>query len=146
MPKIDGVAGAAGVAASIGAAGFAAALRNASMIRYWERVPATQVMPQHWAYELDKRVRAGTLSPEDAIGIFSTAVLGAQAEGFKPTGNIMSAVHRSMMDFLGKAEAIYFAQKKQKAADGANPRGGISATPGRVTGDALEKAAENSRR
>jgi hypothetical protein len=113
MPKIGGTVGAAGMAASIGAVAFATALRNAGMIRYWERVPATQVMPEYWAYELDKRVRAGTLSREDAIGIFSTAALGAQAQGFKPTGNVMSAVHRSMMDFLGKAEELYFARKKE---------------------------------
>ncbi len=113
MPEVRGAVGAAGMVASIGAVGFATALRNASMIRYWERVPATQVMPQNWAYELEKRVRAGKLSREDAIGIFSAAVLGAQAQGFKPTGNIMSAVHKSMMDFLGKAEAVYFARKKE---------------------------------
>jgi hypothetical protein len=118
------------MAASIGAAGFAAALRNASMIRYWERVPATQAMPQQWAYELEKRVRAGTLSREDAIGIFSAAVLGAQAQGFKPTGNIMSAVHKSTMDFLGKAEEVYFARKRETVW--ATQPGGYQQSGGRV--------------
>ncbi|HEX4147185.1 MAG TPA: hypothetical protein VHY91_27050 [Pirellulales bacterium] len=130
LPKIEGAAGAAGVVARIGAAGFAAALRNASMIRYWERVPATQVMPEYWAYELDKRVRAGTLSPEDAIGIFSTAVLGARQKGFKPTGNIMSAVHKSIMDFLGEAEEVYFARKKETGW--ATQPGGYQQSGGRV--------------
>ena len=130
MPRIEGAAGAAAAGAAIGAVGFATALRNASMVRYWERVPATQVMPQHWAYELEKRVRAGTLSREDAIGIFSTAVLGAQAQGFKPTGNVMSAVHKSMMDFLGKAEEIYFARRKE--AGWATQPGGYQQSGGRV--------------
>ena len=53
-------------------------------------------MPSVWVYELEKRVRAGTLSREDAKGIFNTAVLGAQAQGFKPTGN--SHVRGSQID------------------------------------------------
>jgi hypothetical protein len=42
-------------------------------------------MPSIWVYELKKRVRAGTLSREDAVNIFNTAMLGADAQGFKPT-------------------------------------------------------------
>ena len=47
----------------------------------------------------------------------------------------MSAVHNSATDFLGKAEAVYFARKK-KSADAE----GAKAKPERVTGDALDKA------
>jgi hypothetical protein len=87
-------------------------------------------MPQIWVYELEKCVRAGTLSREDAIGIFNTAVLGAEAQSFKPTGGTNSAVHKSATDFLGKAEGVYFARKKESA----------DAKPERVTGEALAKA------
>ena len=52
---------------------------------YWSRVPGTQAMPSIWVYELEKRVRAGKLSRDDATQIFNTAVLGAEAQGFKPT-------------------------------------------------------------
>ncbi len=83
---------------------------------YWARVPGVQAMPQIWVYELEKRVGAGTLSRDDAVQIFNTAVLGAEAQGFKPTGGTMSAVHKSATDFLGKAEQVYFARKKKKAA------------------------------
>jgi hypothetical protein len=83
---------------------------------YWSHIPGTQAMPQIWVYELEKRVRAGTLSREDAIGIFNTAALGAEAQSFKPTGGASSAVHKSATDFLDKAEAVYFARKKKNAA------------------------------
>lgn len=113
LPKVGG-------AAAVGAAGTAAgAARNASMVNYWTLVPGVQGMQQRWAYELEKRVRAGTLSREDAIGIFGTAVLGAEAQTFKPAGNTHAAVRDSMMDFLGKAEAVYFARKKAKEPDAA---------------------------
>jgi hypothetical protein len=91
-------------------------------------------MPSIWAYELEKRVRAGTLSHEDAVAIFNTAVLGAEAQGFKPTGDTMSAVHKSAVDFLGKAEAVYFARKKKPADAMAR-----QAKPERVTGEELAK-------
>ncbi|MEX0677908.1 MAG: hypothetical protein WD063_12580 [Pirellulales bacterium] len=80
-------------------------------------------MPQIWVYELEKRVRAGTLSRDDAVQIFNTAVLGAEAQGFKPTGDRMSLVHKSAMDFLGKAEAVYFARKKKEQGWAVQPRG-----------------------
>jgi hypothetical protein len=44
---------------------------------YWSRVPGTQAMPSIWVYELEKRVRSGSLSREDAIGIFNTALESA---------------------------------------------------------------------
>ena len=136
LPKVgSGAAAGAGAAAGVGAGGLLGGLRNASMGAYWSRVPGTQALPSIWAYELEKRVRAGTLSREDAIGIFSTAVLGAEAQGFKPTGGTMSAVHKSAVDFLGKAEAIYFARKKKDAEVE-----GAEAKPVRVTGEALAKA------
>ncbi len=119
---------------------------------YWSRIPGTQAMPSIWAYELDKRVRAGQLSHEDAVGIFNTAVLGAQAQDFKPTGDRMSAVHKSSVDFLGQAEAVYFARKKQKAGslDASKP-GAYRDSGGRVfpteknsglKGEALRKEQE----
>ena len=119
---------------------------------YWSRVPGVQAMPQIWVYELEKRVRAGTLSREDAIGTFNTAVLGAEAQGFKPTGGTMSAVHKSATDFLGKAEQVYFARKKKQAApEPASLPGAYQQSGGRVfpternsglTGDALAKEQE----
>jgi hypothetical protein len=69
-------------------------------------------MPSIWVYQLEKRVRAGKLSHADAVEIFNTALLGAEAQGFKPTGGTMSAVHKSASDFLGKAESVYWARKK----------------------------------
>ena len=115
LPKIgSGVAAGAGVAAGIGAGAFLGGLRNASMGAYWARVPGTQAMPSIWVYELEKRVRAGTLSREDAIGIFNTAVLGAEAQGFKPAGGTMSLVHKSVVDFLTKAEGHYRGLKDSK--------------------------------
>jgi hypothetical protein len=97
---------------------------------YWSHIPGTQAMPSIWVYELEKRVRAGKLSREDAIGIFNTAVLGAEAQGFNPTGRTNSAVHKSATDFLGKAEAVYFAKKKQKGW--ALQPGGYQLSGGRV--------------
>jgi hypothetical protein len=97
-------------------------------------------MPQIWVYELEKRVRAGTLSREDAIGIFNTAVLGAEAQSFKPTGDRMSLVHKSATDFLGRAEAIYFAREKETADATKNVDAeNAEANPDRVTGEALDK-------
>jgi hypothetical protein len=87
---------------------------------YWQRVPGAQAMPGIWVYELEKRVRSGELSAEDARGIFETARLGAETQGFAPTGNTMSAVHNSAVDFLKKAEAVYFARKKKRASDEAS--------------------------
>ena len=130
LPKVGAAGATAGAAAGIAAGGFLAGLRNASMGAYWARVPGTQAMPSVWVYELEKRVRAGTLSREDAIGIFNTAVLGAQAQGFKPTGNVMSAVHKLITDFLGKAEGVYFARKKEKGW--ATQPGGYQQSGGRV--------------
>ena len=78
---------------------------------------------------------------EDAIGIFNTAVLGAEAQGFKPTGGTMSAVHKSATDFLGKAEAVYFARKKEAAKGDAEAKHvEVETKPERVTGESLDKA------
>ncbi|MBI2824656.1 MAG: hypothetical protein HYX69_08225 [Planctomycetia bacterium] len=75
LPRIAGGAGAgAGAAAGVAAGGLLGGLRNASMGAYWGRIPGVQAMPQIWAYELQKRIRAGTLSREDAEGILTTAV------------------------------------------------------------------------
>jgi hypothetical protein len=132
LPKIgSGVGAGAGAAAGIGAGAFLGGLRNASMGAYWARVPGTQAMPSIWVYELEKRVRAGKLSREDAIGIFNTAVLGAEAQGFKPTGDRMSKIHKSAMDFLGKAEEVYFAKKKKEQGWATQP-GGYQQSGGRV--------------
>jgi hypothetical protein len=113
------------------------------MGEYWARVPGAQAMPKIWAYELEKRVRAGKLTHEDAVAIFNTAVLGAEAQGFKPTGDRMSAVNSSAVDFLGKAEAVYFARKKKPADAKENPD-----SEGAQAGDATpnEKAAATSNR
>ena len=133
LPNVGSGAGAtAGVAAGIGAGAFLGGLRNASMGAYWSRIPGTQAMPQIWVYELEKRVRADTLSREDAIEIFNTAVLGAEAQGFKPTGGTISAVHNSAVNFLGKAEAVYFARKKKKQEGWATQPGGYQQSGGRV--------------
>jgi hypothetical protein len=107
---------------------------------YWSRVPNIKAVPPIWVYELEKRVRAGTLSREDAIGIFNTAVLGAEAQGFKPTGGTLSAVHKSATDFLGNAEAVYFAKKKKTADadENADAEHG-EATPERITGEGLAR-------
>jgi hypothetical protein len=142
LPKVgSGVGAGAGAAAGIGAGAFLGGLRNASMGAYWARVPGTQAMPSIWVYELEKRVRAGKLSREDAIGIFNTAVLGAEAQGFRPTGGTMSAVHQSATGFLGKAEAIYFARKKEAAgAKGDADAKDARATPQLITGEALATA------
>lgn len=79
-----------------------------------------------------------------SIGIFNTAVLGAQAQGFKPAGGTLSAVHQSATDFLASAEAVYFAKKK--AADAAGASSGqdtnapaANAPAERVTGEELKK-------
>jgi hypothetical protein len=89
-------------------------------------------MPSIWAYELDKRVRAGQLSHEDAVEIFGTAMAGAEAQQFKPTGDTSAAVHKSSVDFLGKAESVYvyFAKKKNEAW--AKQPGGYQQSGGRV--------------
>jgi 5-methylcytosine-specific restriction endonuclease McrA len=147
LPNVGrGVGAGAGTTAGIGAGAFLGGLRNASMGAYWSRVPGTQAMPTIWVYELEKRVRAGTLSREDAIGIFSTAVLGAQAQGFKPTGDRMSLVHKSATDFLGNAEAVYFAKKKKAADAAADAHAGhdanapnANAPAERVTGEELDR-------
>jgi hypothetical protein len=132
LPKVGSGAGAgAGAAVGIGAGGFFGALRNGSLGMYWARMPGVQAMPQIWVYELEKRVRAGTLSRDDAIGIFNTAVLGAEAQSFKPTGGTMSAVHKSAVDFLGQAEAVYFAKKKKEQGWAKQP-GGYQLSGGRV--------------
>ena len=132
LPNVGSGAGAAaGAAAGIGAGAFLGGLRNGSLGAFWGRVPGVQAMPQIWVYELEKRVRAGKLSREDAIGIFNTAVLGAEAQGFKPTGGTMSAVHKSATDFLGKAEAVYFARKKEAQGWATQP-GGYQQSGGRV--------------
>jgi hypothetical protein len=154
LPKVGSGAGAGAAAAvGIGAGGFLGALRNGSMGMYWARMPGVQAMPRIWVYELEKRVQAGKLSREDAIGIFNTAVLGAEAQGFKPTGDTMSAVHKSAVDFLGQAEAVYFAKrsKKKAAPEPASLPGAYRQSGGRVfpternsglTGDALHKEQE----
>lgn len=132
LPKVgSGGAAGAGAAGGIGAGAFLGGVRNASMGAYWSRTPSTQAMPQIWVYELEKRVRAGKLSREDAIGIFNTAVLGAEAQDFKPTGGTMSAAHKSATDFLGKAEQVYFARKKQEQS-WSKQRGGYQQSGGRV--------------
>jgi hypothetical protein len=133
LPNVSSgaVAGAA-AGAGLAAGGLMAGLRNASMGSYWARVPATQVMPSYWAYDLDKRVRAGTLSEEDAVGIYQTAVLGAEAQKFKPTGNTMAAVHKTIMGFLDQAEAVYFARKKKVGAYDASAPGAYRQSGGRV--------------
>ena len=114
LPKVESISGVDARASAIGITSvLAGALRNASMTAYWNRVPSTKAMADIWGYELKKRVNAGTLALEDAIGIFNTAVLGAEAQGFKPTGDRMSAVHKSATDFLASAEAVYFAKKKK---------------------------------
>ncbi|HEV3137785.1 MAG TPA: hypothetical protein VGZ26_07765, partial [Pirellulales bacterium] len=142
LPKVgSGAAAGAGAAAGIGAGAFLGGLRNASMGIYWQRMPGSKAMPSIWVYELEKRVRAGTLSREDAIGIFNTAVLGAEAQNFKPTGGTSSAVHKSATDFLNKAEAVYFARKKETAHGTKNiDAENAEAKPERVTGESLDKA------
>jgi hypothetical protein len=122
------------------------------MVSYWSRVPGTQAMPNIWVYELEKRVRAGQLSHEDAVGIFNTAMAGAEAQEFKPTGDTSAAVHKSSVDFLGKAETVYFAKKKKKTESPAASRpGAYRNSGGRVfpteknsglTGEALRKQQE----
>jgi hypothetical protein len=113
LPKIGSGAGAgAGAAAGVFAGGLLGGLRNATMGAYWGRIPGAQAMPSIWVYQLERRVRAGKLAHADAVGIFNTALLGAEAQGFKPTGGTMSAVHKSAVDFLGKAESVYWARKK----------------------------------
>lgn len=103
LPKLGGGLAAGAKGAATGAAGAAAgAARNAAMTGYWANVPGVQVLPQEFVYALERRVRAGKLSREDARGIFETALLGAQAQAFKPTGNTRGAVYQSMMDFLAK--------------------------------------------
>lgn len=134
LPKVGsgtGTGANVGAAAGVVAGGLLGGLRNASMGTYWGQIPSAKAMPQIWAYELEKRVRAGTLSHDDAVQIFNTAVLGAEAQGFKPTGGAMSAVHKSATDFLGKAEAVYFARKK-KAQGWATQPGGYQQSGGRV--------------
>jgi hypothetical protein len=117
LPSGRGHAGAAvGPAARVAAGGLLGGLNNASMGAYWSRVPGAQAMPAIWQHELDKRVRAGTLSRKDATGIFNTALLGAQAQRFAPTGGTMSAVHQSAVDFLAKAEGHYRGLRDAKKA------------------------------
>ncbi len=135
LPKVgSGVGAGASAAAGIGAGAFLHGLRNASMGAYWARLPGVQAMPKVWVYELEKRVRAGTLSRDDAVQIFNTAVLGSEAQGFQPSGSRMSEVHKSATDFLDRAEAVYFARKKkrQKELGWATQKGGYQLSDGRV--------------
>ena len=130
LPLGRGHAGAAvGPAARVAAGGLLGGLSNASMGAYWSRVPGAQAMPAIWQHELDKRVRAGTLSRANATGIFNTALLGAQAQRFAPTGGTMSAVHQSATDFMGKAESVYWAKKADRQGSAARKPGAKSADP-----------------
>jgi hypothetical protein len=131
LPSVAGAGAAAGAAGAIAAGGLLGGLSNAAMGAYWQRVPGAQAMPGIWVYELEKRVRSGELSAEDARGIFETARLGAETQGFAPMGSTMSAVHNSAVDFLKKAEAVYFARKK-KNEEWARQRGGYQQSGGRV--------------
>jgi hypothetical protein len=140
LPNIGGAAAAAGAAAGIAAGGLLGGLANASMGAYWQREPAVQAMPKIWAYELKKRVDDGTLSREDANGILATAIAGADAQGFAPTGNTISAIQNSAADFLKSAEAVYFARKKKAAeAKGTADAEQAAPKPERVTGEELAK-------
>jgi hypothetical protein len=131
LPKVEVRPGTdARAAAGIYFGAIAGALRNASMGAYWARMPGRQAMPYIWVSDLQKRVDAGKLSLEDAKAIFATAVLGADAQGFTPAGDRNSLVHKSALDFLRKAEAIYFARKKQKGW--AVQQGGYQLSGGRV--------------
>ena len=136
----SGAIGGARAAAGVAAGGLLAGLNNASMAAYWARVPAAQAMPSFWVYDLDKRVQAGKLSHEDAAGIFYTALLGAQAQQFKPIGATNEALRLSMIGFLGEAEAVYFARKKKAAAERAAGAERAEAAPARVTGGELDNA------
>ena len=97
VPALPRVGSGAGAAAGVAAGGLLGGLRNASMSPYSARVPAARAMLDIWVYDLEKRVRAGQLSHDDAVGIFNIAVLGAKAQGFTPAGGTMSAVHNSAL-------------------------------------------------
>jgi hypothetical protein len=132
LPKADvrvGAGAAAGTGTLFGV--IAGALRNASMATYWQRLSPRETMVYVWVYELEKRVQAGKLSREDAKKIFTTAVLGADTQGFSPTGDRLSLVHKSALDFLGKAEAVYFGKKKKEQGWAKQP-GGYQQSGGRV--------------
>lgn len=58
-------------------------------------------------------------------------MLGAEAQGFEPKGDHMALVHKSAVDFMGKAEAIYFARKK-KLQGWAKQAGGYETSGKRV--------------
>ncbi len=117
LPKVGVRPGtSAAAAAGIVFGAIADALRNAGMGAYWGRMPPKQAMPYVWVWELERRVRAGTLSRDDAREIFNTAVLGADAQGFIPTGDRNSAVHRSAADFLAKAERHFWSLRAAKKA------------------------------
>ncbi len=132
LPKVNVRVGAGAGAASRTAFGvIAGALSNAAMASYWQRLPPQELMVYVWVFELEKRVEAGTLSREDAKDIFTAAVLGANAQSFAPTGDRLSLVHKSALDFLGKAEAVYFA-RKTKEQGWAVQRGGYQLSGGRV--------------
>jgi hypothetical protein len=75
-------------------------------------------------------IRAGTLSREEAKGIFTTAVLGAEEQRFAPTGDRPSMVQKSALGFLDKAETVYFARKRQQGW--ATQPGGYQQSGGRV--------------
>jgi len=109
----------AGAAAGVAGAGLLKGMGNASMAQYWGHKHAMQGMTDIWSYELLKRVRAGTLSLEDATGIVNMARQSAYEQGFKPTGGTHAEVHKSTTDFLEKAEAVYWSRKKQRAESAA---------------------------
>jgi hypothetical protein len=91
LPKdMSGASAGIRTGTAMGFAGLFKGMQNASMARYWERVPAVQAMPKTWVYELEKRVKAGKLSHDEAVEIFTTGLLGAEAQGFKPTGGTMA--------------------------------------------------------
>jgi hypothetical protein len=102
--------------------------RNAKMVDYWSHLTGAEAMPRIWDYELEKRVRSGTLSRLDADNIKKTAAAGAQAQGFLPTGTTSAEVHKSAVDFLGQAEAVYFARKRQASSS----KGAYQNSGGRV--------------
>jgi len=79
------------------------------------------------------------LSHEDAVGIFGTAIKEAEAQKFEPTGDGSTAVHKSAMDFLTKAEDKYKKEKEAAAARQKADAEGAEAGSKRVTGEELEK-------
>jgi len=119
-----------GTATTMVGSAFATAQRNEAMAKYWGGGPAIKYLPTVCAYELDKRVAAGKLTSAAAAEIFKIAVLGAEAQGFKSTANAQSTVHKDIVDFLDKAEAVYFARKQSE--EWARQPGGYQKSGGRV--------------